>query len=109
MLTVSKLDLEMSFATGEDVMRTVESIVSDLTQSLSTNFAHVMKGDEVYLALKRVQVWQALNDSGMEKCLTVLPGTYECRGGGHPAQLHKAPIPSYHVRGSHDEVWYRQA
>lgn len=48
----------MSFATGEDVIRTVESIVSDLTQSLTTNFTHVKKGDEVYLAPKRVQVWQ---------------------------------------------------
>ncbi|KAK4043704.1 tRNA synthetases class II-domain-containing protein [Parachaetomium inaequale] len=48
----TQLDLEMSFATGEDVMRTVESIVSDLAVSLNSDFCVVDKGEDVYLAPK---------------------------------------------------------
>ncbi|KAG7292485.1 hypothetical protein NEMBOFW57_002520 [Staphylotrichum longicolle] len=46
-----RLDLEMSFATGEDVMRTVETIVSDLTRSLIPTL-RVKKGEDVYLPRK---------------------------------------------------------
>lgn len=49
----AQLDLEMSFATGKDVMRTVESIVSDLTTALNSEFTVVTKGDDVYLAPKK--------------------------------------------------------
>ncbi|KAL2257340.1 hypothetical protein VTK26DRAFT_302 [Humicola hyalothermophila] len=48
----TQLDLEQSFATGQDVMRTVEDIVSDLTSWLSSNFRTVEKGDDLYLAPK---------------------------------------------------------
>jgi len=47
----------MSFATGEDVMRTVESIVSDLTRSLDSDFCAVTKGEDVYLAPRKSLVW----------------------------------------------------
>jgi len=49
------------------------------------------------------------NTAKVASYLTVLLGT--CRGGGagHPTMLHKAPVPSYHVRGSYDKVRYRQA
>ena len=43
----------MSFATGEDVMRTVESIVSDLTIFLNSNFSVVDEGEDVYLAPRK--------------------------------------------------------
>ncbi|EAQ92661.1 hypothetical protein CHGG_00896 [Chaetomium globosum CBS 148.51] len=49
----AQLDLEMSFAKGEDVMRTVESIVSDLAVSLNSDFSVVDTGEEVYLAPKK--------------------------------------------------------
>ncbi|KAL2199892.1 tRNA synthetases class II-domain-containing protein [Corynascus similis CBS 632.67] len=49
----TQLDLEMSFATGEDVMRTVESIVSDLTIFLNSNFSVVDEGEDVYLAPRK--------------------------------------------------------
>ncbi|KAL1835597.1 hypothetical protein VTJ49DRAFT_6348 [Mycothermus thermophilus] len=45
-----QLDLEMGFATGEDVMRTVETIISDLTALLEADFTVVEQGGEVYLA-----------------------------------------------------------
>ena len=48
----------MSFATGEDVMRTVESIVSDLAISLNSDFCVVDKGEDVYLAPKTSLVCQ---------------------------------------------------
>jgi aspartyl-tRNA synthetase len=48
-----QLDLEMSFATGEDVMQTVESIVSDLTGSLDSDFCAVKEGEDVYLAPRK--------------------------------------------------------
>ncbi|KAL2022742.1 hypothetical protein VTK56DRAFT_4558 [Thermocarpiscus australiensis] len=37
----------MSFATGEDVMRTVESIISELIASLNSPFCAVKRGDDV--------------------------------------------------------------
>lgn len=43
----------MSFATGEDVMRTVESIVADLTRSLDSDFCAVENGEDVYLTPKK--------------------------------------------------------
>jgi aspartyl-tRNA synthetase len=43
----------MSFATGKDVMRTVESIVSDLATALNSEFTVVTKGEDVYLAPKK--------------------------------------------------------
>ncbi|KAL2270054.1 hypothetical protein VTJ83DRAFT_2238 [Remersonia thermophila] len=46
----TQLDLEMGFATGEDVMRTVETIVSDLTAFLESEFTVAKQGEEVYLA-----------------------------------------------------------
>lgn len=49
----TQLDLEMSFATGEDVMRTVESVIADLTLSLKSDFSVVRKSRDVYLAPKR--------------------------------------------------------
>ncbi|KAK4152245.1 tRNA synthetases class II-domain-containing protein [Chaetomidium leptoderma] len=49
----TQLDLEMSFATGKDVMQTVESIVSDLASSLNSDFSVVKKGEDVYLAPKK--------------------------------------------------------
>ena len=52
----AQLDLEMSFATGEDVMRTVEHVVSDLTRSLDSDFCTVKKSDDVYLAPKKSSV-----------------------------------------------------
>lgn len=50
---LAQLDLEMSFATGEDVMQTVESIVSDLIVALNSEFSVVETGEEVYLAPKK--------------------------------------------------------
>ncbi|KAK0656616.1 tRNA synthetases class II-domain-containing protein [Cercophora newfieldiana] len=44
----TQLDLEMSFATGEDVMRTVETIVSRLPAALNAQFSMVKRGDDVY-------------------------------------------------------------
>ncbi|SPQ18774.1 9e3fb5cc-baba-4786-bdb6-400d8cff64ec [Thermothielavioides terrestris] len=49
----SRLDLEMAFATGEDVMRTVESLVSDLAIWLNANFSAARDGQDVYLAPKQ--------------------------------------------------------
>jgi aspartyl-tRNA synthetase len=42
----------MSFATGEDVIRTVEYLISDLTRSLSSEFWTVTKGEDRYLTPK---------------------------------------------------------
>ncbi|KAK0633047.1 tRNA synthetases class II-domain-containing protein [Immersiella caudata] len=44
----TQLDLEMSFATGEDVMRTVEALVSQLPTALNAQFSMVRRGDDVY-------------------------------------------------------------
>ncbi|KAK0730376.1 tRNA synthetases class II-domain-containing protein [Lasiosphaeris hirsuta] len=44
----TQLDLEMSFATGEDVMQAVESLVSTLPASLNTQFSMIRRGDNVY-------------------------------------------------------------
>ncbi|AEO54047.1 hypothetical protein MYCTH_2075799 [Thermothelomyces thermophilus ATCC 42464] len=49
----TQLDLEMSFATGEDVMRTVESIISDLAVFLDSDFCVVDEGEETYLAPRK--------------------------------------------------------
>ncbi|KAK3310487.1 tRNA synthetases class II-domain-containing protein [Chaetomium strumarium] len=49
----TQLDLEMSFATGEDVMRTVESLISGLTFSLDSEFLTVTKGEDRYLTPRR--------------------------------------------------------
>ncbi|KAK4105350.1 hypothetical protein N658DRAFT_520574 [Parathielavia hyrcaniae] len=46
----TQLDLEMSFATGEDVMQTVETIISDLARALDSDYSIVQKGEDVYLA-----------------------------------------------------------
>jgi aspartyl-tRNA synthetase len=46
----TQLDLEMGFATGEDVMNSVEKIISDLTALLKKDYKIVTEGDEVYLA-----------------------------------------------------------
>lgn len=48
-----QLDLEMSFATGKDVMRAVESLVSEIPAILNAQFSMVKRGDEVYPVLKR--------------------------------------------------------
>lgn len=42
----------MSFATGEDVMRTVEALVGDLATALNSEFRAVDQDGEVYLAPK---------------------------------------------------------
>ncbi|KXX78150.1 Aspartate--tRNA ligase, mitochondrial [Madurella mycetomatis] len=44
----------MSFATGQDVMRTVESIVSDLMVSLDSHFCTMRSGGDVYLAPRKL-------------------------------------------------------
>ncbi|KAK3394322.1 tRNA synthetases class II-domain-containing protein [Podospora didyma] len=44
----TQLDLEMGFATGEDVMRTIESLVSELPAALNAQFRMVKNGDEIY-------------------------------------------------------------
>jgi aspartyl-tRNA synthetase len=38
----------MSFATGEDVMRTVEALVSQLPTALNAQFSMVKRGGDVY-------------------------------------------------------------
>lgn len=48
-----QLDLEMSFATGKDVMRAVESLVSEIPAMLNAQFSMVKRGDEVHPVLKR--------------------------------------------------------
>lgn len=48
-----QLDLEMSFATGKDVMRAVESLVSEIPAMLNAQFSMIRRGDEVYPILKR--------------------------------------------------------
>ncbi|KAK0753844.1 aspartyl-tRNA synthetase-like protein [Schizothecium vesticola] len=49
----TQLDLEMSFATGKDVMRAVESLVSEIPAVLNAQFSMVKRGDDVYPVLKR--------------------------------------------------------
>ncbi|KAK0729257.1 aspartyl-tRNA synthetase-like protein [Apiosordaria backusii] len=49
----TQLDLEMSFATGQDVMRTVESIMKDLMKSLNNQFDLVQSGEERYPVPKK--------------------------------------------------------
>lgn len=44
----TQLDLEMAFATGKDVMRTVESIITSLSASLKDRFCFVKRSDEIY-------------------------------------------------------------
>ncbi|KAK4141825.1 tRNA synthetases class II-domain-containing protein [Dichotomopilus funicola] len=48
----TQLDLEMSFATGEDVMQTVESLVADLATVLNSDFRVVDQDGEIHLAPK---------------------------------------------------------
>ena len=69
---LAQLDLEMSFATGEDVMRTVESIVSDLTRALDSDFSVVKKGDEVYLAPNKSLVCNSALAKHRNFCLDML-------------------------------------
>jgi len=38
----------MSFATGEDVMQTVEALVSHLPAALNAQFSMVKRGNDVY-------------------------------------------------------------
>jgi len=61
----------MSFATGEDVMRTVESIVSDLTRALDSDLSVVKKGDEVYLAPKKSLVCNSALGKHRNFCLNM--------------------------------------
>ncbi|KAK0624661.1 tRNA synthetases class II-domain-containing protein [Bombardia bombarda] len=44
----TQLDLEMSFATGKDVMNTVETLISELPTALNAQFQVVNKGDDHY-------------------------------------------------------------
>ncbi|KAK4170183.1 tRNA synthetases class II-domain-containing protein [Cladorrhinum sp. PSN259] len=44
----TQLDLEMSFATGKDVMRTVESIMTSLLASLKARYCFVKRGEDIY-------------------------------------------------------------
>lgn len=44
----TQLDLEMAFATGEDVMQMVESLVSRLPEMLNEKFVMVQNGNEIY-------------------------------------------------------------
>ncbi|KAH8844291.1 hypothetical protein MCOR27_003543 [Pyricularia oryzae] len=41
----TQLDMEMSFATGEDVMRTVEMLIKQLYNNVATNFVQVVDTD----------------------------------------------------------------
>lgn len=45
--------MEMGFATGEDVMRTVETLVSELLPALNAQFNIVKSGDDIYPVPKR--------------------------------------------------------
>ncbi|KAK4230693.1 tRNA synthetases class II-domain-containing protein [Podospora fimiseda] len=44
----TQLDLEMSFATGKDVMRTVETIMTSLLSSLKDRYSFIKNGDDTY-------------------------------------------------------------
>jgi hypothetical protein len=60
----------MSFATGEDVMRTVESIISDLARSLNSDFSVVQEGEDVFLVPNKTLVcepavgWRMFRSNG---------------------------------------------
>lgn len=45
--------MEMGFATGEDVMRTVETLVTELLPALNAQFNIVKSGDDIYPVPKR--------------------------------------------------------
>jgi len=46
----------MSFATGQDVMRTVESLVTELLSSLNAEFTLVERDNDIYPVSRRGQV-----------------------------------------------------
>ncbi|KAK3383720.1 tRNA synthetases class II-domain-containing protein [Lasiosphaeria ovina] len=47
-LEFTQLDLEMAFATGQDVMQAVESLVSELPAALNAQFNIAKQGDDVF-------------------------------------------------------------
>ncbi|KAK3362647.1 tRNA synthetases class II-domain-containing protein [Lasiosphaeria hispida] len=70
----TQLDLEMSFATGEDVMQAVESLVSKLPASLNAQFTMVKGGDDVYPVPKRGL--KAVDDDSAELRWPSLPSPF---------------------------------
>ena len=101
-----QLDLEMSFATGKDVMRAVESLVSEIPAVLNAQFSMVKRGDDVYPVLKRSLVctqplWQVLPRLTPSEI-------YRCRETGYAVAGTVCPLSLPHVPRCHVQVRVRQ-
>jgi hypothetical protein len=87
-------------------MRTVESIVSDLTVALNSDFSVVDTGEEVYLAPKKSLVCSLTLKLGVPTHSNKLAEGRKSRGFSHRLTLLDTAIPSHVVRGGHDKVWH---
>ena len=100
----AQLDLEMSFATGEDVMRTVESIVADLTRSLDSDFCAVKSGEDVYLAPKKSLVCCPCHVHSTNGFNTIA-ASIKSRRAYHGFAVFQTTLSSSVIRRVYDEVW----
>jgi aspartyl-tRNA synthetase len=93
----------MSFATGKDVMRTVESIVSDLATALNSEFTVVTKGEEVYLAPKKSLVRES---SVCQPHMVCSNSQQEAKDQGDPTETSRYMMPPF-PRISYEESMTR--
>jgi hypothetical protein len=95
----------MAFATGEDVMRTVESLVSDLAIWLNANFSAARDGQDVYLAPKQSLVRLARRRQPPPSTTPNHSAEYNrWKGSCRPFSSRGSAVSPYIVPGGHDEV-----
>ncbi len=85
-------------------MRTVESIVADLTRSLDSDFCTVRNGEDVYLSPKKSLVCcnclvHSTNRSNKPEASS------KSRGACHGFAVFQTPLSSSVIRRVYDEIW----
>jgi len=84
----------MGFATGEDVMNTVESLISELPAALNAQFSLVEKDGDIYPVSKLGSVCDYLYTSSIVRALTLL---VENKQRGAPMAQLDGPISSSYL------------